>query len=119
MSRHRESCGLTACVERHGGGADGHGESVKGRTSEGLRKTWWALLQATVVDEGESRGQKLPVRTQGARAELGQTPFYLLPLVGSVRVCILVGAGSAKPGGFLGRSVQVCLQSCVRLRAPF
>ena len=75
---------------------------MKGRTSEGLRKTRQALLQATEVDESEPGGQKLPGRTQGAWAELGLTPFYLLPLVGSVPACALVGAGFAAPGGFLG-----------------
>lgn len=73
---------------------------MKGRTSEGLRKTRQALLQATEVDEGEPGGQKLPLKTQGARAEL--TPFYLLPLVGSAPAHILVGPGFAAPGGFLG-----------------
>lgn len=87
---------------------------MKGRTSEGPRKTQRALLQATEVDEGEPGGQKLPVRTQGAWAELGLAPFYLLPLVPSVPACNLVGDGFAKPGGFTGSS---CKEVCVGLPA--
>lgn len=87
---------------------------MKGRTSEGPRKTHWALLQATEVDEGEPGGQKLPVRTQGTRAELSLTPFYLLPLVGSVHTHILVGAGFVAPTGFLKSS---CKEVCADLPA--
>lgn len=79
---------------------------MKGRTSEGPRETHQALLQVTEVDEVEPRGQKLPVRTQGAWAELSLTPFYLLPLVGSVPACLLVGSVFAAPGGLLGNSCK-------------